>query len=46
MISFNKNLLSIIKSKKSFLIVGLDPNLEKMPVSNIFDFNKEIIDNT
>ena len=46
MISFNKNLLGIIKSKKSFLIVGLDPNLEKMPVSNIFDFNKEIIDNT
>ena len=40
MISFNKNLLSIIKSKKSFLIVGLDPNLENDGFLHDFDYNK------
>lgn len=44
--SFNENLLDNIKNKKSFLIVGLDPNLAKMPTNNIYDFNREIIDNT
>ena len=44
--SFNENLLDNIKNKKSFLIVGLDPNLAKMPTKNIYDFNREIIDNT
>ncbi|OUW95419.1 MAG: orotidine-5'-phosphate decarboxylase [Chloroflexi bacterium] len=46
MSSFNNNLIQSINNKKTFLVVGLDPNLDKMPVKNIFDFNKEIIDNT
>ncbi|MEC7838201.1 MAG: orotidine-5'-phosphate decarboxylase [Chloroflexota bacterium] len=46
MTSFNENLVESISNKKSFLVVGLDPSLEKMPIKNIFEFNKEIIDNT
>lgn len=46
MITFNQKLLKNIKEKKSFVIVGLDPNLDKMPIKNIFDFNKKIIDST
>ncbi len=44
--SFNKNLVKSIYRKKTFLVVGLDPSPEKMPIKNIFEFNKEIIDNT
>ena len=44
--SFNNNLVESVNKKKSFLIVGLDPNPEKMPIKNIFEFNKEIIDST
>jgi|TARA_B110000263_G_scaffold75033_1_gene65494 orotidine-5'-phosphate decarboxylase len=44
--TFNQNLLKTIEDKKSFVIVGLDPNLDKMPIKNIFDFNKKIIDST
>lgn len=45
-------LISQIKSKKSFLCVGLDPDLEKIPkhllsdADPIFAFNKAIIDAT
>jgi len=44
--TFNQNLLEIIERKKTFVIVGLDPNLEKMPIKKIFEFNKRIIDST
>ena len=46
MISFNQNLVQQISDKKSFLIVGLDPNLDSMPINDIFQFNKKIIDST
>lgn len=44
-----EELFSQIKLKRSFLCVGLDPDLEKMPASlngNLFEFNKAIIDAT
>jgi orotidine-5'-phosphate decarboxylase len=45
-------LVSLIREKKSFLCVGLDPDLEKIPThllqteDPIFEFNKAIIDAT
>lgn len=44
-----KQLLAQIRAKKSFLCVGLDPDLSKMPQSingDFFAFNKKIIDAT
>ncbi len=47
-----QELISQIRLKKSFLCVGLDPDLEKIPkhllkeVDSIFSFNKAIIDAT
>lgn len=47
-----KELVEQIKKKKSFLCVGLDPDLEKIPShlldleDPIFEFNKQIIDAT
>lgn len=47
-----KELVDIIKTRKSFLCVGLDPDLDKMPGcvkasdNPIIDFNKAIIDAT
>ena len=44
-----KKLIEQIKAKKSFLCVGLDPDLGKMPVSlngDLLAFNKQIIDAT
>ena len=44
-----QELINNIKAKKSFLCVGLDPDLDKMPESlkgNLFEFNKAIIDAT
>ena len=44
-----QELINNIKAKKSFLCVGLDPDIDKMPVSlkgNLFEFNKAIIDAT
>lgn len=47
-----KTLVNEIFTKKSFLCVGLDPDIKKMPQhlmdydSPIFQFNKEIIDAT
>ena len=46
MSNFNKTLKEKTLKQKSFLIVGLDPDLKKMPVKDIFEFNKEIIDKT
>jgi orotidine-5'-phosphate decarboxylase len=49
---FFKKLLSIQKSKKTFLSVGLDPNLDKLPQEFkgkphlVFDFLKAIVDST
>lgn len=42
-------LIKEIKDKKSFLCVGLDPDVEKMPEflkGDLFEFNKRIIDAT
>ena len=47
-----QNLIEAIKAKKSFLCVGLDTDLKKMPShlleceEPIFEFNKQIIDKT
>lgn len=47
-----EKLISIIRERKSFLCVGLDPDLEKIPShlldeeDPIFEFNKAIIDST
>lgn len=47
-----QDLVQQIKEKKSFLCVGLDPDLDKMPThllalpNPIFEFNKQIIDAT
>ena len=44
-----KKLIEQIKAKKSFLCVGLDPDMGKMPVSlngDLLAFNKQIIDAT
>ena len=44
-----QELINNIKAKKSFLCVGLDPDIEKMPEhlkGNLFEFNKAIIDAT
>ncbi len=42
-------LINTIKNKKSFLCVGLDPDIDKMPAhlnGDILEFNKQIIDAT
>lgn len=44
-----EELFNNIKHKRSFLCVGLDPDLDKMPASlggDLFEFNKAIIDAT
>lgn len=44
-----QELINNIKAKKSFLCVGLDPDIDKMPEhlkGNLFEFNKAIIDAT
>ena len=47
-----QELISEIKKKRSFLCVGLDPDIEKIPIhllefkDPIFEFNKQIIDAT
>ena len=47
-----QELISEIKKKRSFLCVGLDPDIEKIPThllefkDPIFEFNKQIIDAT
>ena len=46
MSNFNKSLKEKTLKQKSFLIIGLDPDPKKMPVKDIFQFNKEIIDKT
>ena len=47
-----RELITLIKNKKSFLCIGLDPDLSKIPQhllaseDPIFEFNKQIIDTT
>jgi len=47
-----KELIELIRKKKSFLCVGLDPDIQKLPKhllkleDPLFEFNKQIIDAT
>ena len=47
-----KNLFNLIKKKKSFLCIGLDSDISKIPKhllsfkDPVFEFNKQIIDST
>ena len=43
---FKQKLINIIKKNNSVLSIGLDPDKNKMPIDNIFEFNKRIIDST
>ena len=43
---FIDKLEKISKKNKSLLCVGLDPHPDQVPVSDIFEFNKAIIENT
>ena len=43
---FYQKLDTIINKNNSLLCIGLDPIKESMPVSDIFQFNQSIIDNT
>ena len=43
---FLEKLENISKKNKSLLCVGLDPNPARVPVRDIFEFNKAIIEST
>ena len=43
---FKQKLTNIIRKNNSVLSIGLDPDKNKMPIDNIFEFNKRIIDST
>ena len=45
-LKFKQKLINIIKKNNSVLSIGLDPDKNKMPIDNIFEFNKRIIDST
>ena len=44
--TFIEKLDRITNKKRSFLCVGLDPDPERMPISDLFEFNKSIVDAT
>jgi orotidine-5'-phosphate decarboxylase len=44
--NFTDKLLNISRKNKSLLCIGLDPDLELMPVADVLQFNKDIIDAT
>ena len=46
MLSFEDRLVSKCRSQRSLLCVGLDPDPNLMAISDIFEFNKTIIDST
>ena len=46
MLSFEDRLVSKCRSQRSLLCVGLDPAPNLMAISDIFEFNKTIIDST
>lgn len=41
-----QKLIELIKKRKSFLCVGLDPDPQNINASKIYDFNRKIIDET
>ena len=43
---FSAKLENIVKKNLSILTVGLDPDKSRMPIEDLFDFNKRIIDST
>ncbi len=43
---FTERLNSISRTNRSLVCVGLDPDLKRMPVSDVFEFNRDIIDAT
>lgn len=43
---FTERLKSVSKSNRSLVCVGLDPDLERMPISDVFEFNRDIVDAT
>ncbi|MBU93720.1 MAG: orotidine-5'-phosphate decarboxylase [Chloroflexi bacterium] len=45
-LKFKQKLTNIIRKNNSVLSIGLDPDKNKMPIENIFEFNKRIIDST
>jgi orotidine-5'-phosphate decarboxylase len=45
-VEFASRLLSASRRNRSLLCVGLDPDSDMLPVKNIFEFNKAIIDAT
>lgn len=44
--SFIDRLAAVSSKSESLVCVGLDPDAQRMPVSDVFDFNKSIIDAT
>ena len=46
MASFRDKLDAACRANRSLLCVGLDPDPERMPVSDVFQFNKAIVDAT
>ena len=44
--TFSEKLTNSANSAKSLVCIGLDPDLTKMPISNVFTFNQSIIDST
>lgn len=44
--SFAVNLDRVIERKKTMVCVGLDPDLARMPISDVAEFNKRIVDAT
>tara|TARA_B110000014_G_scaffold247807_1_gene221626 strand:+ start:1430 stop:2272 length:843 start_codon:yes stop_codon:yes gene_type:complete len=45
-LEFSTKLENIVKKNLSILTVGLDPDKSKMPIEDLFEFNKRIIDST
>jgi len=45
-LEFRFKLEKIVNKNSSVLTIGLDPDKSKMPISDIFEFNKKIIDST
>ncbi|MFL2767655.1 MAG: hypothetical protein ACJ0DE_02645 [Dehalococcoidia bacterium] len=41
-----RNLKISLKRTSPFLTVGLDPDKSRMPIEDLFEFNKRIIDST
>ena len=46
MTKFADSLQEISVSKKSLVSIGLDPDPDKMPLPDVFEFCKRIIDHT